>query len=423
MFKKIAGTFFTRTFSAGISFIVLIITAKILGAEIRGNISLLILGVSVIAMVSQIAGGPALIYLIPKTNVSSLAVVSYIWALLSCILFSFALSLTGFIPADFFWHLLIISLLQCLGYIHLVILLGKEKIHLHNLIIILQVLLQITSLLFYIFITGEKTFEAFVKSLYISNVLTYVLSFIAISRHVKGFEFGSAVKSLKIMFRNGIYTQVASLTHLLSIRMSYYYINLFSGTAAVGVFSTGVSLTEAVLLVSASVSMVVYARIANSNDREYSQKLTIRLSKICFIITLPVLLGMILLPAEFYTLLFGSEFYEVKDVIIALSCGISALSFSMIYSHYFSGIGKYHINTIGSTISFIIMLTGGYLIIPIYGIAGAGWVSSIAYTAAAIFHFLVFQKHSGAKALNLLPSFRDISFIHNYVLNLRKAAN
>ncbi len=371
-------------------------------------------------MISQVAGGPALIYLIPKSNISSLLGVSYIWAISSCLVFSFILTATNFIPQFFFLHLLLISLLQCLSHIHLIILLGKEKIHLHNLIILVQVFSQIIFMSFFIFVSGQKTIEAFIYAIYISNILTYVLSIIAVKKHIKRFNLQELPDLLKIMFKNGSFTLLANITHLLSIRMSYYYLNFFTGTAAVGVFSTGVSLTESVLLISTSVSLVIYSRIANSNDKLYAQNLTIQLSKICFILTLPFLLLLFILPIDFYTFLFGKEFSNVKDVIIALSSGISAISFSMIYSHYFAGMGKYHINAIASSISFVITLSAGYFIIPVWGITGAGWVASMAYLASSAFHFVVFLKHSGANPAFLVPSFRDISFFNKYLLHFNR---
>ncbi|HET6243564.1 MAG: oligosaccharide flippase family protein [Bacteroidetes bacterium] len=423
MFNKIASTFITRGISALISFAVLIITAKVLGAEIRGNISLLILGISFITMISQVAGGPALIYLIPKSNISSLVGVSYIWAAISCLVFSFILSATNFIPEFFFYHLLFISLLQCLSHLHLVILLGKEKINIHNLIVLAQVFTHIIFMAFFVFIWDQKTIESFIWSIYISNILTYILSLIAIQKYFVKFNLFELPGLLKTMFKNGTYTLVANITLLLSVRMSYYYLNLFTGTAAVGIFSAGVSVTESVLLLSSSVSLIIFMRIANSSDTLFAQNLTIRLSKICFILTLPCLFLLLLLPKDFYNFLFGEEFATIKDVIMALSVGIAAISFSMIYSHYFAGMGKYHINAIASSISFSITLVAGYFIIPIWGITGAGWVASMAYLASSGFHFVVFLKHTGANPLYLAPTLRDISFFNKYLLNFNRKTN
>ena len=423
MLNKFANTFFTKGVSAVISFAIIIITAKILGAEVRGNISLLILGISVITMISQVAGGPALVYLIPKSNVSSLTGISYLWAIMSCVVFSFTLTVTNFVPATLFIPLLAISLLQCLAHIHLTILVGKEKIHYHNLIMLVQVFSQIIFFAFFLFIIGEKNINPFVMALFISNGITYLFGVAASYKYLKGFIISDIPPLFKTMFKKGIFVLLANLTHLLSIRIIYYFLNLFTGTKAVGVFSTGVSITESILLISSSVSFVIFSRIVNSNDQIYAQKLTIRLSKACFILTLPVLLMLSLLPISFYILLFGPDFSAVKDIIIALSFGIASMSFSMIYSHYFAGIGKYHINAFASFLAFIITLGSGYFVIPVWGITGAAWIASLSYIASSLFLFTLFLKHSSTNLFQLMPSFNDISLLNKHLLYYLKKIN
>ncbi len=68
--------------------------------------------------------------------------------------------------------------------------------------------------------------------------------------------------------------------------------------------------------------MVQYARIANSADLEYSQKLTLQLNWASLIISFIGLLFMVMLPSRFFIFLYGEGFGEVSSVIRALAPGV-----------------------------------------------------------------------------------------------------
>jgi O-antigen/teichoic acid export membrane protein len=404
VFKNIAGTFLTKFSAAGISFLMLILTANLLGAEIRGSIALIILGVTLTSLISQIAGGPAMLYHIAKSGPGSIILFSYLWAVLSSFLVSFILCITKLIPSEFFMPILIISLLQSVGYIHGVILMAEEKIKAYNFITFFQALAQILSFLVLLVITGQKTLDIFLWSLYFSNSVFFLISLALTAGRIKLFDFLNLKENLSMMVKNGLYTQMASIMHLLSIRTGYYYLNKYEDTSAVGIFSTGVSLTESVLLFGSGIAMVLYARVSNSKDSAHSGEMTVMLSKISFLLAVPVLIVMTLIPEGFYSVIFGKDFSGLKMIIASLSPGIAALSFYMIYSHYFSGMGKFKFNTLASLISFIVTLAGFHFLLPIYGLQAAGWICSAAYVSAFLYYMIVFAKESGEGFKAMLPA-------------------
>jgi O-antigen/teichoic acid export membrane protein len=150
------------------------------------------------------------------------------------------------------------------------------------------------------------------------------------------------------MFRLGILNQLAHIFQLLSFRMSYYWLGQVYSEAEVGIFSNGTSLIESVWLISRSISLVQYSRIVNMTDKKEAQKLTLDLSKLSFVISFIILIPMILLPSSFYEFIFGAGFGGIRLVIQALAPGVLFLNLNIIISHYFSGIGKYQLNSIAS---------------------------------------------------------------------------
>ena len=134
--------------------------------------------------------------------------------------------------------------------------------------------------------------------------------------------------------------QLSSIIQLFNYRLNYYLINYFYSKALLGVFTIGVQVSEGFWLISKSIATVQYARIANSTDADYAKILTIKFIKITFAATLLTLVPLLLLPANFFTYIFGKEFGYVKNIILLMSAGILALAVNSIFSHFYSGTGK-----------------------------------------------------------------------------------
>ena len=194
--------------------------------------------------------------------------------------------------------------------------------------------------------------------------------------------------------------------------LSYYILEFYFGTASVGIYSTGVSLAEALWLISKSIAMVQYARISNSTDAEYNRILTIKLVKFTFLATVALLIPFLILPEQFYVILFKhANFAEVRQVIIYLAIGVATFSVSGMFSHFFSGTGKFHINTYASGIGFIITVVAGIIIIPRYGILGAGITATCSYLAITTYQLLIFCRQTSTNLSEFLPRRDDLGMI------------
>ena len=91
MFRKSFYTFFNRFFIAILNFLTIIITARYLGAEGRGIISLFMLNLTIIFMIGSFIGGPGLVYLVPRHDASKLLNASYVWTIFSSVTVSLLL--------------------------------------------------------------------------------------------------------------------------------------------------------------------------------------------------------------------------------------------------------------------------------------------------------------------------------------------
>jgi O-antigen/teichoic acid export membrane protein len=119
---------------------------------------------------------------------------------------------------------------------------------------------------------------------------------------------------------------------------------------------------------------------------------------------------MILLPSSFYEFIFGAGFGGIRLVIQALAPGVLFLNLNIIISHYFSGIGKYQLNSIASFAGLVIAIPLFSWMIPAYGLWGAGLASSISYIFTSLIILEFFKKESSMKWGDLFNKTNVLSF-------------
>ena len=409
MFNKIASTFFTKLISGLLNLGLVVLAAQFLGADGRGEISLLMLNITIIVLISEFSGGGTLIYLLPRFNFYQLLYPSYLWAILSAIAASFILTILNLSPENLKYDLIFISLLYCINGVHLNMLLGLERIRQHNLSSFLQIAGIAGSFVVFLFIFKKWEIQSYVNALYIGSFLSIITTSLFLFRDITKKKKKDLKNILSNLLSKGFLVQIGNIFQLLNYRLVYYFIEIFKGTFTLGIYSTGAALAEALWLISKSISMVQYARISNTEDLNYAKTLTVKLIKLSFLSTCSLLLFICLLPTSVYMLLFGEEFHQVKLVIQILSPGIASFSISNMLSHYFSGIGKFHVNSTSSAIGLIASLALGILLIPDLGIVGAAITGSSSYITSTLYQFTLFKKQTNLKLkeLTLTKSDKD----------------
>jgi O-antigen/teichoic acid export membrane protein len=174
-----------------------------------------------------------------------------------------------------------------------------------------------------------------------------------------------------------------------------------TGLGEVGVFSIGIQITETIWIFSRSISLVQYSNVLNLGDTIKSRKETEKMSLLSFYISFACILIIILLPANFFTFIFGDEFADVKRVILLLSPGTLAIAASNVFGNYFSAIGKLKILIIKSLVGLIFTIILSYILIPKMQIQGASIVNSISYIVSSVilfgYYYFVHKKNAIVK--------------------------
>ena len=409
--------------AAALNFLIAIIISRTLGDTGSGTQSLVQATITFILIFSEIVGGASIIYLAPRHSFKKMLVASVLWAGLIAVVMGFGIWL--FYPkleSELVYHVAILSFISSLSNINFRFLVGREEIKKANYNTLLQPVILTLVLVIYYFVLkkSDEHVWGYIIGLYAAYGGTFLLGVWMLRKeyaqipHDKNRNYGPVLKDL---FKYGFLNQTGHFVQFFNLRLSYFLLDSYIGRGEVGVFSRSVSLAESIWIISNSIALVQYARIANADDRSYSQQLTLDLSKICLLVSAAAILVLCLLPPTIYTFVFGPDFGEMAHLIRILAPGILFYCVFLILGHYYSGIGRYQMNTFAALCGLVSTFVCGCTLVPKYNVTGAAITSAVSYTVNAVFLLVFFVKESRFKGKDFILKKDEIQ---NYIAGLKQ---
>ncbi len=193
---------------------------------------------------------------------------------------------------------------------------------------------------------------------------------------------------IKEFFRFGSPLIISSLSVWILVLSDRYMLNFFRGAAEVGLYSVSYSMVDRSVALLYTILMLAAHPIIiftwEEKGREVTQKLIKDLSRYFFIICVPAFLGISILSREIFSVLVGKDFVESFKLV-------PFFAFCSLCGGLFQYVGKgFEIYKKTLLMAFIIFLSGGVnvllniLLIPKYGVVGAGIAKSASYAALII---------------------------------------
>jgi O-antigen/teichoic acid export membrane protein len=384
-----------------INLLVLLVSSKQLGGEIIGQVSLLLLNITIIQLINEVFTGYSLVHFIPTSSVKNIYKTGLMWTegcILILNLFFFLLNIG---IKELAVHVALLSFIGTLHSFHLVILLGKEKITNYNFLVFLQPTLLLVALCVNLFILKTKTLNSYLIALYVSFCVSFIMSLYSI---IKLFIANPKAVMHSIntpaIFKNGFINQIGNLAHVLGGRYNFY---LLSSTLLVGIFSRASSLIESAWVVSGSITPIILTHVANQKDISNNGRVTFLLAKVSFLLSVLCVLLILVLPASLFDYLLGNDFKDIKSLMLYLSPGILCISFSTVISHYFSGLGKQGVQLMANCLGLVATICLAPFLISRYQLIGACYATSISYCIQALVLTIAFMNQN---KFNLKEFFR-----------------
>jgi len=414
MLREILNTIWTKIASAIIALCILILTTQYLGADGRGLVSLISSCVGIIVIFAGFVGGPAVVYLASKKKLQYLLLPIYGWTVFIAILGAGIVWFFQIMPPTYILPIAILSIASSVYVTNFYVLVGNQKVQFNNFIYLFQWIVNLTALSFFFILLNQPSVECAIIAIFISYICDLVLTFYAIQQIIKltPFDLTEQILVVKSLVSFSFFAQAAAVMWYLNYRLGIFALNIFSGLSEVGIYSVGVNLAEFILLASQSIALVGYSRISNTDNQEYSREITIKLTKVGFLLTICTTLILLLLPPEIYGIVFGSDFSSVPAVLLTMSPGIIAFGSSIIIFNFFAGIGKNRVNAFAAFVGLLSNILLCFLLIPIYGLYGAGITASVSFILMSGVLIWMFLRETNTRFEELMIKRGDVDYLY-----------
>jgi O-antigen/teichoic acid export membrane protein len=407
--NTILKTFFSRFLILILNFGLVIYSTNMWGSEGKGVISIVIADLTIISFFANIFVGSSMTYFASKYKTEKILPFAYLWSILIGVLIPLTFSFDH--TAGYSNYLIALSVLSSLLAANVNLFVGQQNIRMFNLYTVLQQFVHIvfiTVIVYIIKITSVDSY--FIAQIGCFAVLFLVSAFQVLKQcNFKNISFSKEIGSK--LFDYGWKTQLSVFLQFLNNRLSFYFLEYFRGIVSVGIFSVGIAFSEAIWTVSRSLSVVLYADVVNNkNSNEAIEKTKVSL-RVSFLITLLFLIVMLLIPAEVYSMIFGKDFSQTKEIVLFLSPGILAIAVSNIIGYYFAGINKLRILNVKAIIGLIFTVISSFFIIPKWGIRGACVITSISYCLSSALLFWRFYQITDFHIKDFILSKNEINLL------------
>lgn len=411
--KNSAIAFLSQILIFIIGFITSIILARALGPTGKGTYTLIILIPTVILKLGSLGIDVANVYFTGSKKYEIKDIVSnslFASILLSSILIILFLGIfylkifQNFLNSNQinFIHLwvavLIIPFSLFFGFLRSIIL-GQEKIIIYNKINIFQNIFQLTSIIILLLIFKQGVIGAIIA--YVFTVICVTSLVVLFIKKYTKIYVSYNEKIFKDLVKYGVKAYFGNLAQFLNYRLDMFLVAIFLTPAAVGYYSIAVGIAERLWMLPGAIASVLFPRISSLKNVA-ANNLTPRISRHTFFFTIFLSLILAILAKPLIKLFFGITFLPSLIPLLVLLPGIIALSVSKVLTADLAGRGKPQYGSYSSFVALVLNVLLNLWLIPRWGISGAAFATTVAYTMSTLLVINFFIKISNKSFFEIL---------------------
>jgi O-antigen/teichoic acid export membrane protein len=405
--KTLISTFIVRFLMAVSSFGVFMISARFLGAEDRGYLSLFVANVTIVQLVSEIVFGPGYIFISQHVTFKKIFQLGILWSLLASIVVPLILFYTHIQSGELLPYLFINSFL-------LAIITGinyqLQALHYSFGFNFMNALQAFTSITFvWIIVQSDPTMESFCFSILCSYITTIIAGAFLLWKHYtsQNCENSFSGKNIPFILKKGLIAQYSNFLNFTNMRLGFYLIYLILGDIKeLGIYAAATSLVESVWIISNTLATWLYPQIASTSNIHIQIEKTRSFASVTFWYSLLALIILYFIPESIWLFFFGNDFTGISHYIMLLIPGTLIAAYGKIFWNYFSGIGEFKVNNYSSLISTIVALLSAMPLMYYYRVDGLAVSTSLSYIVYASLLVAIFIYKNKLPLKAVLPSFK-----------------
>jgi len=420
VFSKISQQLLWRGLYLFSLFIINLLIARILGAEVSGNLNLLINNLSFWVLILGLSLETGIVYYSASKEIArsklftlilgwSVLVLLATWAMSGILSWESSIPLQVFLIPLYSLSLVVIS--QVSGIYQ-----GMHNFKVHNAGLVAVNFILIAYLLFLLaYKIGDEHAPVRVMTAYLLSIVVQALVLLILATRAvqwRHLEVPSLVE-LKKIFRYSLLAWAANLIFFLVYRVDYWIIKYYRSDYELGNYIQVSKLVQVFILIPGLVAAVIFPETAKDRSlrmRNHVMKASRIFAGGYFVfLILLTLVGKALFP-----LLYGETFNLMYLSFVLLIPGILFLSVQNLLAAWFAGSNQTRYNLFGALIAIAVITILDFLLIPRYGIHGAALTSSVGYFVYFFYQYKVFAGKEFLKATDLLLIKKeDISWLRS----------
>ena len=374
-----------------LNFAAVIFTTQMWGSDGKGFIAIFAADISLVATFTNILTNSSVSFFLKKIGHSPLATLAFLWVFIVSAVAAVVVSLTDVsVPVLPFFVVAVLS--GCITF-HSSLFLGVQKIFQYNLATLLMSALLLVFMLAFYFLLPEIGYHAYFYSQILSYGLVLLLCHIFTHKIFGRIRFSFSFDTFKKAFNFGWQEELSAFMQFLNARLCFYLIGIYADMSSVGIFSVGVTISEAIWVFSRSMALVQYSRVLKLGDTTEAWLGTRKVTLIILAITAFCIAVAACVPMSVFEYVFGEGFGKSKIVILLLAVGILANSVALVLFNYFSALGRLKILLLRSFAGLVITLVLAFVLIPMWGIEGACVVNSCSYLVSSMVLVVCFVRN------------------------------
>ena len=405
--KNLISTFLVRFILAINTFGIFILSARYLGAEGRGTISLFVANVTIVQLFSEIIFGSGYIYFIHQYSKKNIITYGFILSTLAGLLVPLVLYVTHLHPEHLVIDLIINSILFAwVNWIGLH-LRAHKQFKFYNSFYLFYSAFQIA--LIWLMMNNLASVENYILGLQIHLGISFIIGLgflFALKR--TNIESNNAPIHWLTLIKKSIVSQYSNWLFFLNTRVSFYIIyTVLKNNEQLGIYSAATVLTEAIWIIPVALATPLYPAITSGTDKAKIIHMTNEYAYSSFWLSFIAMIISLLTPECVFEFILGKDFKGIHTFIMLLSFGTLLISYAKIYWNYFQGMGLFKINAKATLISVILPLIVFIPLITTLGVNGIALMSCFSYIVYSILlmHYYHKETNTSWNAL-LLPPFR-----------------
>ena len=344
---------------AAISFGVVVVYSRYLGASGRGQMSILLLYLQVSLMFGELLAGSAMAnwlvkyspaQILPWVALFSLGVLGISGTVLH---FVFHISWALLIPLlvqglSLAWLNIQYNIYQSQGWI------GRRN----KLQLALEGLKLLSLLLVAFLIPAQDVVSLNIQSMLevLATVTFGVLCFSMVKTRNMWKSAFPVLSPPKGVFFEGLWAQLGHFMLFLVMKSPLWFIAYLLGDSEAGVFANALLIADTVWIFSGSFGTVIHSRVLRNSSKVFHERLIRRYIDFSLLGTLVICMVVIIIPNDLFIMVFGENFAMLKMEFIWLIPGIIFSAMSTAIGNYLHGMNRFKALFKNHFIAFIALI-------------------------------------------------------------------